>query len=109
MVINNNRLTLRNIISTSARLAQSVEHETLNLRVVGSSPTLGEIFLFFNNNKISCERKLQMQFWYQCFAKTVKTRWPWWSQEEAMQRANLPFGQIGACQLEATTHFAIWS
>jgi hypothetical protein len=26
-----------------ARLAQSVEHETLNLRVVGSSPTLGEL------------------------------------------------------------------
>ena len=26
----------------SARLAQSVEHETLNLRVVGSSPTLGD-------------------------------------------------------------------
>ena len=30
----------------SARLAQSVEHETLNLRVVGSSPTLGDIFPF---------------------------------------------------------------
>ncbi len=28
----------------SARLAQSVEHETLNLRVVGSSPTLGVNF-----------------------------------------------------------------
>ena len=28
----------------SARLAQSVEHETLNLRVVGSSPTLGASF-----------------------------------------------------------------
>ena len=28
-----------------ARLAQSVEHQTLNLRVVGSSPTLGE-FLY---------------------------------------------------------------
>lgn len=28
-----------------ARLAQSVEHETLNLRVVGSSPTLGEYLL----------------------------------------------------------------
>merc|ERR1711954_204630 len=28
----------------TARLAQSVEHETLNLRVVGSSPTLGEQF-----------------------------------------------------------------
>lgn len=27
-----------------ARLAQSVEHETLNLRVVGSSPTLGAVF-----------------------------------------------------------------
>ena len=27
-----------------ARLAQSVEHETLNLRVVGSSPTLGDFF-----------------------------------------------------------------
>ena len=29
---------------SSARLAQSVEHQTLNLRVVGSSPTLGEAF-----------------------------------------------------------------
>ena len=26
----------------SSRLAQSVEHQTLNLRVVGSSPTLGD-------------------------------------------------------------------
>ena len=31
--------------STSARLAQSVEHGTLNPRVVGSSPTLGEALL----------------------------------------------------------------
>ena len=30
-------------LTKKARLAQSVEHETLNLRVVGSSPTLGEI------------------------------------------------------------------
>ena len=30
----------------SARLAQSVEHETLNLRVVGSSPTLGVNFFW---------------------------------------------------------------
>ena len=37
-------------IEYQARLAQSVEHETLNLRVVGSSPTLGEIFfqIFFD-------------------------------------------------------------
>ena len=33
-----------------ARLAQSVEHETLNLRVVGSSPTLGAfLFLCFHS------------------------------------------------------------
>ena len=32
-----------------ARLAQSVEHETLNLRVVGSSPTLGERYLLISN------------------------------------------------------------
>ena len=32
--------------SATARLAQSVEHETLNLRVVGSSPTLG-VFSFY--------------------------------------------------------------
>ena len=30
-----------------ARLVQSKEHETLNLRVVGSSPTLGGAILFF--------------------------------------------------------------
>ena len=40
----------------AARLAQSVEHETLNLRVVGSSPTLGanlfnSLFLFFSVSK----------------------------------------------------------
>ena len=32
-----------------ARLAQSVEHETLNLRVVGSSPTLGVMFYLFRS------------------------------------------------------------
>ena len=31
-------------LCAAARLAQSVEHETLNLRVVGSSPTLGVVF-----------------------------------------------------------------
>ena len=31
----------------ASRLAQSVEHETLNLGVVGSSPTLGVNFSFF--------------------------------------------------------------
>ena len=32
----------------SSRLAQSVEHETLNLGVVGSSPTLGVFFFFLS-------------------------------------------------------------
>ena len=36
----------------SARLAQSVEHETLNLGVVGSSPTLGDVVLI-ETNKLS--------------------------------------------------------
>ena len=39
---------MRKGVFTGARLAQSVEHETLNLRVVGSSPTLGGLrFCFF--------------------------------------------------------------
>ena len=37
-------LLLQRPRTTCARLAQSVEHETLNLRVVGSSPTLGDTF-----------------------------------------------------------------
>ena len=41
---NNRRVTDYVSLSISARLAQSVEHETLNLGVVGSSPTLGELF-----------------------------------------------------------------
>lgn len=36
----------RNHFFHLARLAQSVEHETLNLRVVGSSPTLGDQTFF---------------------------------------------------------------
>ena len=31
------------VLILTARLAQSVEHETLNLRVLGSSPKLGDI------------------------------------------------------------------
>ena len=30
----------------AARLAQSVEHQTFNLRVMGSSPVLGDFILF---------------------------------------------------------------
>ena len=38
-------------LTIPARLAQSVEHETLNLRVVGSSPTLGEHFFMTTNTE----------------------------------------------------------
>ena len=34
-----------------ARLAQSVEHETLNLRVVGSSPTLGVSISYLSSQR----------------------------------------------------------
>ena len=40
------------LLSCAARLAQSVEHETLNLRVVGSSPTLGDYFLCRSTNSL---------------------------------------------------------
>jgi hypothetical protein len=36
-----------------ARLAQSVERETLNLNVVGSTPTLGAIFFLFSSTSSS--------------------------------------------------------
>ena len=35
-----------------ALLGQSVEHETLNLRVVGSSPTLGGTFFYWLANAL---------------------------------------------------------
>ena len=38
-----------NAQSSQARLAQSVERETLNLNVVGSSPTLGETMFYFSH------------------------------------------------------------
>ena len=37
--------------NVSARLAQSVEHQTFNLRVVGSSPPLGAKFLMYMNSQ----------------------------------------------------------
>ncbi|PSN36715.1 hypothetical protein C0J52_11478 [Blattella germanica] len=43
----------RETSNTEARLAQSEEHETVNLRVVGSSPTLGDRIIFFFNRSFS--------------------------------------------------------
>ena len=36
------------LVTKQARLAQSVERQTLNLVVVGSSPTVGDHFFFFS-------------------------------------------------------------
>ena len=44
------------LVSTTSRLAQLVEHETLNLRVVGSSPTLGDHFFIFLSMPLPFER-----------------------------------------------------
>ena len=41
-----------------ARLAQSVEHETLNLRVVGSSPTLGAKTFGYNTDWTNIVKKI---------------------------------------------------
>ena len=46
-MVNFNVMFIIIIVRRQAWLAQSVEHETLNLRVVGSSPTLGDPLLHF--------------------------------------------------------------
>ena len=52
----------------TARLAQSVEHETLNLRVVGSSPTLGvRFFVLISSVVLECTRK-QVLNWVACWS-----------------------------------------
>ena len=51
------------ITYTTARLAQSVEHETLNLRVVGSSPTLGAILLLVSDNNFDHMHRILLE-WY---------------------------------------------
>ena len=60
-------------LKATARLAQSVEHETLNLRVVGSSPTLGDSFSSFLQpvHKISMGRSI--------FCTIYSTSAPWLS------------------------------
>ena len=44
----NNGLYAVKRFTNQARLAQSIEHRTLNSRVVGSSPTLGDFFFLFH-------------------------------------------------------------
>ena len=41
---------IRNTLAHGARLAQSVEHQTFNLRVEGSSPSLGGRYFLLERN-----------------------------------------------------------
>ena len=50
-------------VVTVARLAQSVEHETLNLRVVGSSPTLGATLLLLYSYNLDDMHRFPIH-WY---------------------------------------------
>ena len=50
VLANHHSPQLFTVVYATARLAQSVEHETLNLRVVGSSPTLGAYFFIQINS-----------------------------------------------------------
>ena len=54
-------------MGTVARLAQSVEHETLHLRVVGSSSTLGD----FQSNRI----KVSVQIFFVDIGKILWSIW----------------------------------
>ena len=44
----------------SARLAQSVEHQTFNLRVEGSSPSLGAVFLYAQSRQDDVTKHLTL-------------------------------------------------
>ena len=52
----------------TARLARSVEHETLNLRVVGSSPTLGVSFFVLISSVMLVVTKKQVLIWVACWS-----------------------------------------
>ena len=59
-----------------ARLAQSVEHETLNLRVVGSSPTLGvsNSWIIYYQKYISVTITLALKVFFFCI-ENLPLKW----------------------------------
>ena len=69
-------------IRAAARLAQSVEHETLNLRVVGSSPTLGAFLFFRGLDNMSIidltvgVEAFQNLYCSLCCARSTMSGWP---------------------------------
>ncbi len=77
-----------------ARLAQSVEHETLNLRVVGSSPTLGERFYFFSPQNISFPVKSYMFTKQLCHTLLQQAPWLSWLKRLSSKQ-EIPSSNLG--------------
>jgi hypothetical protein len=72
-----------------AWLAQSVEHETLNLRVVGSSPTLGfQIFLYRDVRAIreKCSTQICIQLQFSTFSRWLLSNHVMWALCEVNQQ-----------------------
>ena len=54
-----------------ARLAQSVERKTLNLVVVGSSPTVGDCFYHFGLTRMPALARRRERHWTLCLLSVV--------------------------------------
>ena len=74
--------------TSAARLAQSVEHETLNLRVVGSSPTLGD--------HLFCKTLPLPRHYSTCAQKAFTSLAPWLSWLKRLSsKQEIPSSNLG--------------